>query len=446
MSAAIPLPPAPDLEHYRKQAKSLLRATRSSDPAALRAWVRRWARSWSDRWIETEAQLRGTSVTPELRDRLDVEIERLEKSLRERKIERLAEAQFFLARAHGFANWADFAKHVQAMQRSASSDAAFEAAADAIVAGDLETLAQLVAEHPRLVHQRSTRAHRSTLLHYVAANGVEDYRQKTPANIVDIAKALLDAGADVHAESKAYGGGATTLDLVATSVHPARAGVQIPLLELLLAHGARIERTPGAAVHSCLANGRAEAAEFLAARGAHLTLEGAAGVGRLEIVRSELEHARKVRADATIRKDIQRAFLWACQFGRNDVLQFLLGEGADVRAPDDAGMTGLHWAAHGGHLETVQLLLRHNAPLEAKNQYGGTVLAQAVWSTTQDARPERLRVIEALVDAGAEVAEDWFTGYREIDEALRRKAQNRPIAETARAVDLIRSGEDASSE
>jgi hypothetical protein len=26
----------------------------------------------------------------------------------------------------------------------------------------------------------STRAHRSTLLHYISANGVEDFRQKTP--------------------------------------------------------------------------------------------------------------------------------------------------------------------------------------------------------------------------------------------------------------------------
>jgi hypothetical protein len=54
----------------------------------------------------------------------------------------------------------------------------------------------------------------------VSANGVEGYRQKTPKNIVEIAKVLLNAGADVNAEAEVYGGGATTLGLVATSVYP----------------------------------------------------------------------------------------------------------------------------------------------------------------------------------------------------------------------------------
>ena len=58
---------------------------------------------------------------------------------------------------------------------------------------------------------------RRPLLHYVAANGVEDFRQKTPDNIVEIAELLLDAGAEVNAESNAYGGGCTALGLVATS-------------------------------------------------------------------------------------------------------------------------------------------------------------------------------------------------------------------------------------
>jgi len=39
------------------------------------------------------------------------------------------------------------------------------------------------------------RRHHATLLHYVGANGIESFRQKTPANAVDIARLLLDAGA-----------------------------------------------------------------------------------------------------------------------------------------------------------------------------------------------------------------------------------------------------------
>src|SRR2546426_1001361 len=96
----------------------------------------------------------------------------------------------------GRKNWQRFAR--PAIARLCAPVRAFESAVDAIVGGDLAGLAALLKSEPALVRERSTREHRSTLLHYVSANGVEDYRQKTPANIVQIAKLLLDAGADVN--------------------------------------------------------------------------------------------------------------------------------------------------------------------------------------------------------------------------------------------------------
>src|SRR4029077_19721790 len=146
-----------------------------------------------------------------------------------------------LAREHGFASWPKFAKHIEGMARGQSPISAFEAAGDPIVIGDLAALEKLLCENPMLVRARSTREHRSTLLHYVSANGVEDFRQKTPGNIVKIARLLIDAGANVNAESDAYGGRSTTLGLTATSCHPENAGVQIPLLELLIERGATID-------------------------------------------------------------------------------------------------------------------------------------------------------------------------------------------------------------
>src|SRR4029077_16334894 len=110
------------------------------------------------------------------------------------------------------------------------------------------------------------------------------FRQKTPANAVQATNALLKAGADVNATADMYSGGETALGLVATSIHPLLAGVQIRLLELLLAHGATIDTGGRGAVIGCRANGGGEAAEFLAGRGARLDLEGAAGVGRLDLV------------------------------------------------------------------------------------------------------------------------------------------------------------------
>src|SRR5687768_1620680 len=120
-------------------------------------------------------------------------------------------------------------------------DPRFDAAADAIVDGDLATLRRLLGEDPSLVRMRSDRRGQATLLHYVAANGVEDERQRTPPNIVEIARLLLDAGAEVDARNEDYGGGGTALGLVATSVHPRRAGVQLALMELLVAAGANVD-------------------------------------------------------------------------------------------------------------------------------------------------------------------------------------------------------------
>ena len=102
------------------------------------------------------------------------------------------------------------------------------------------------AARSRLIRSWRARAradgHGATLLHYVSANGVEGYRQKTPPNVVEITKLLLAAGADVNAKAHCYGGGDTTLGLTATSMHPANAGVMIPMLETLVAAGGRREQ------------------------------------------------------------------------------------------------------------------------------------------------------------------------------------------------------------
>ncbi len=389
MSDAIPLPPNPHLEHYRKQAKDLLKASRKDEGGRSNA-----IRMWATRWI------RGLSAR---------EADRIVQHAQEATIARLADAQFFLARAHGFESWPKFAKHIDALRNPESADAKFEAVADAIVSGDVAALRRLLREDSSLIHRRSTRTHRSTLLHYVSANGIEDFRQRTPQNIVEIAKVLLDAGADVNAESDAYAGHSTTLGLVATSVHPEVAGVQIALMELLLDRGATIDRR---AIHACLANGRGQAAEFLARRGAHLDLEGAAGVGRIDVVASSLHEATD--------RQLATAFLRACAFGRPEIVKLLLARGVDPAVAENDRMTGLHWAAHEGHLDVIELLLAHGAPLEAVNVYGGTVLGGAVWSAIHHPQPAHLRIIETLVAAGAHVGDDWFTGRRDIDQALRR--------------------------
>jgi ankyrin repeat protein len=288
---------------------------------------------------------------------------------------------------------------------------------DAIVSGDSATLENLLSENSGLVRARSTREHRSTLLHYVSANGIEGFRQKTPKNIIEITKLLLAAGADVNAESDAYGGRSTTLGLAATSCHPENAGVQPALLELLIGHGAIIDGPDGAStVNSCLHNGRAQAAEFLASRGARLDLEGAAGLGQLDIVKSFFNDDGSLKPPAT-EKQRKDGFAWACEFGRTSVVVFLLQNGVDQQV-------GLHWAALGGHPDIVKLLLELGAPVDAKDgRYDGTPLGWALyaWGTSpRRAELERYyEVVSLLARAGAKLDPETMPSDPRMQAALR---------------------------
>jgi ankyrin repeat protein len=296
---------------------------------------------------------------------------------------------------------------------------------EAVIAGDVATLKKLLEDDPGLIRARSPQKHRATLLHYVSANGVEDIRQKTPANAVEVARILLDAGAEVDAIADSYGGD-TTLGLVATSAHPQRAGVQIALLELLLEHGAAVDGLAGTcdSVIAALANGRGEAAEFLANRGAKLDLEGAAGVGRLDVVKSFFNEDGRLKPDAA-RKQMDAGFGWACEYGRTEVVKFLLDRGVDIRSQAH-GQTGLHWAVVGGQLETIRVLLERGAPLEDKNVHGGSVLGQATWCVIHgDPGVDYVPIVTTLLDAGAEIQEAIYpTGNTRIDDLLRSRGRN----------------------
>src|SRR4030095_11282441 len=116
----------------------------------------------------------------------------------------LADAKLALARWYSFADWSQLEQWVGAVSVDGSAVRRVESAVEAVVSGDALTLERLLRDDPDLVRARSTRVtphdppmHRATLLHYVGANGVEGYRQRTPPNAVEIATMLLRAGAEV---------------------------------------------------------------------------------------------------------------------------------------------------------------------------------------------------------------------------------------------------------
>jgi hypothetical protein len=424
---ALPLTPRPNLEQYRKLAKDLIKACKSSDAEAIR--------TWASRWIERLSTLQHRPKTLQTADDLNASARRVEEFSRTQfsgsKCS-LTTAQFVIARAHGFASWPKFASHLQSLQDRASIVAAFETATVAVVSGDTDKLRRLLHAHPRLARARSTREHRATLLHYVSANGVEGYRQLSPHNSGEIAEMLIAAGADVNATTDVYDGKCTALGLVATSGPPFAAGVQREVIDVLLNHGARMD-LPGSVGHDgflvqgCLANGQLQAAEYLASRGAPLDLEGAAGLGRVDDVKRLVARAS--------RKEIIAAFSLACAYGRAPVIDALLAQGGvsvdtELKSHGD-GHTGLHVAAFHGQAEAVKVLLQHGAQIHAIDRTWKTEPLQ--WALTGWQRAghpgKYYEVVAQLVAAGARVTPDIIEWDKaQLDPEMLAALRTRPLS------------------
>ncbi len=254
----------------------------------------------------------------------------------------------------------------------------FERAVEAVISGDSGSLRMLLEEDPALARARSSRSHGATLLHYVAANGVEDERQRSPANAVEIAALLLDAGAEVDATAEAYGGPCTTLTLLVSSAHPAEAGVQADLAVLLVRRGAALrapDASSPAAVDVALAFGYGATARRLVDEGAEVErLSTAAGLGLRDEVRTALDGAS---AD-----ERHRALALAAAHGHTDVVSDLLDAGEDPNRFNPPGAhphsTPLHQAALAGHEAVVERLLTAGADPDLRDRvHGGTAAGWA---------------------------------------------------------------------
>jgi hypothetical protein len=353
----------------------------------------------------------------------------------------LADAQFFIASAHGFVNWADFARHLGRPFEGDTSGREFEAAADAVVTGDMATLESLVRRHPELVHAHSAREHRATLLHYIAANGVENYRQRTPKNAVEVARFLLESGAEVDALANTYEGEwyQTTMNLLVSSAHPAIAGLQSALVDVLVDFGAAVngrknDETP---LFTALDFGYIAPAETLVQRGARVdNVITAAALGRLDLVQDFVVDKRTLKPAVPLvappwrrlppnpETHIEWALVWACKFARVPVAEFLIELGVNPAAADGYDMTALHWAGANGLISVMERLVALGVPLEAENAWGGTVLNSTLHFVVHDRKKgaDYPAAVELLLRAGADVSvvDPTPTGNAGVDEVIRR--------------------------
>ena len=360
-----PLPFDAPLAGYVAQADALYAGWRARDQDAIRIFRSKHPKFLDDKipWLErrmTDQEVRETPLEAD-------------------------DAKLAVARWYDFADWPRLVEYVEAVSRPGPV-ARFEAAVEAVIDGDIPTLRKLLDADPELIRRRSTRVthfdppvHGAMLLHYLAANGVEGYRQRSPKNAAEVAAVLLDAGADPDALASLYGGRCTTMALLVSSTPPARAGVQVALVETLIDHGASVtaqgEGNWVSPVETALVFGKHDAAKALVKRGAPVeTVAAAAGLGDIETVRRKLPDAIAI--------DRHRALALAAQLGHTDVVRLLLDEGGDPNRFNPPGTHShtppIHQAIAAGHLDVVKLLVERGARLDIKDTiYQGTPLGWA---------------------------------------------------------------------
>lgn len=248
------------------------------------------------------------------------------------------DARLVFARRHGFESWEELRNHVQSIEPVAEGD--FALATSALQAGDVERLSALLQQSPGLLAARN-REH-ETLLHLAVGEG-------QPAAV----RLLLEAGADPNAERP---DGWTPLHAAAYG-HPPEPvpGPQktaLQAMELLLGAGADPAReakgSGGTPLVQALFWGHRALAERLAREGlTPRNLRVAAGLGRKDLV-LELFDGDRLRPEAGRARGFYRVHTGFPEWAPSDEPQEILDE-------------ALAYACRSARLEAAELLLERGA-------------------------------------------------------------------------------------
>jgi hypothetical protein len=331
------LPSTANIDHLKHQAKDLRAALAARDPQAaqrIREFHPRLSKA-------TDSAIFATKLM-------------------------LSDAHLVIAREYGFPSWARLRKHIltPALADNLSlphheriEDAAFRRAVDLLDSGDAEGLRAYLNSNPGIVHQRvsfdgGNYFRNPALLEFTAENPIR--RGTLPTNIVQVAKVILEAGAQADRSVLDE-----TLGLVCSGRVTRECGVQLPLIDLLCDAGAN----PNLAMSPALVHGEFDAVNELIRLGANIDLPVAAATGRTD-------DARRLLATSN-GDDRHKALALAAQFGHSEIVRLLVDAGEDINRYNPEGMhshsTPLHQAALAGHAEVVRLLVERGARLDLKD-------------------------------------------------------------------------------
>jgi Ankyrin repeats (3 copies)/Ankyrin repeat len=329
------LPPKPSLDHLKNQAKDLLKGHAHGDPGVIHR-----LKEFHPRFLNaTDPEIAAASL-------------------------KLSDALLAIARERGFPSWARLKAHIAKPTRANQldlphheriEDPSFRRAVDLIDLGDATGLRAYLKQHPTLTRQHVTFEggnyfRNPTLLEFIAENPVR--HNALPANILQVAMTILDAGVEQAALNE-------TLILVSTGTVARQCQVQVPLIDLLCAHGA----DPNAALQIAVVLGELAAANALIERGARINLPIAAGLGRMP------DFMRLLPSSTD--EDRHLALTIAADLGQPKIVKLLLESGVDPNRYNPVGghshTTPLHQAAGKGFQNIVQLFVEHGANLHMKD-------------------------------------------------------------------------------
>jgi ankyrin repeat protein len=226
--------------------------------------------------------------------------------------------------------------------------AAIDQARTAIQSGDVETIRRVLREHPEVIAQ-TTPDNGRTLLHTLC-----DWPGHFP-NEVEIARILIDAGADLNARPAhpKAGKGETPLHWAASSDDAA-------IVEVLVKAGAEIDIdgavfTNGTPLWDAVIFGCLKAGAKLLELGARYDLPMAAGMGRLDLVRVFFDDGERMKESSD--DALNCAFGLACSNGHFEIARYLFEHGADVNRATGADKTPLEHAIQGKHEQLSEWLV-----------------------------------------------------------------------------------------
>jgi hypothetical protein len=265
----------------------------------------------------------------------------------------------------------------------------FDEALSAFDRDDLEGLRALIRADPSLVAARTNLDPPyhyftgATLLHHVAGNPNRD-GHPLPAHVIEFARLLLDAGADVHAETLGPNGG-STMGLLVTSKQASDRNLSGLLMDVLHAHGASLDLTQPDALDGSLANHAPRAAEKMIELGAQPDVIAHAALGRIHELRDDFDEHGQLRSPLTRkgrvlsnRDAVGLAALFAYVRGQQEAVAFLLERDGNWNMTGVNNGALLHRAAAVGDLPMVKRLVAKGADTSNRdNPFGATPLSWA---------------------------------------------------------------------